>query len=421
MLKLADYRSKAKGLPDLLPYAALIAPGVILNKDGSFLAAWEVRGQDTASSTPEELAYVSAQFNNAVRLLGTGWMLHVDAIRAGHRAYPAQAKGHFPDFVTQTIDDERREFFNAEDGKGHCFSTSAVFTVTYKPNFNAAKMAGKAQAGVASSGALEKALAQLRNTLEELEDALSSVLHMQRLTERQAFYADGETYTQSDLLSHLQHCLSGELHPMRMPERPMYLDALLGSEPLVGGIAPRLGNRHLAVISIDGLPQESYPAMLAELDGLPLEYRFSSRFVCLDQYDAAKEINSYRKGWRQQVYRFLDQFFNNPNARANRDALLMAEDAETALTEVQGGYVGAGTAPGNSDSGFRLPDRKHQRPGSLAGNASGQRIRQLAAAHGQYAEPGGSAAPGHGLDGLSGLPLPVLSATFTPVGGFDHR
>ena len=84
MLKLADYRSKAKGLPDLLPYAALIAPGVILNKDGSFLAAWEVRGQDTASSTPEELAYVSAQFNNAVRLLGTGWMLHFDAIRAGH-------------------------------------------------------------------------------------------------------------------------------------------------------------------------------------------------------------------------------------------------------------------------------------------------------------------------------------------------
>ena len=46
MLKLADYRSKAKGLPDLLPYAALVAPGVLLNKDASFLAAWEVRGQD---------------------------------------------------------------------------------------------------------------------------------------------------------------------------------------------------------------------------------------------------------------------------------------------------------------------------------------------------------------------------------------
>jgi type IV secretion system protein VirB4 len=33
MLKLHDYRAKAKGLPDLLPYAALIAPGIVLNKD----------------------------------------------------------------------------------------------------------------------------------------------------------------------------------------------------------------------------------------------------------------------------------------------------------------------------------------------------------------------------------------------------
>lgn len=55
--------------------------------------------------------------------------------------------------------------------------------------------------------------------------------------------------------------------------------------------------------------------MFADLESLPLEYRFSTRFICLDQYDAAKEIDSYRKGWRQQVYRFLDQFFNNPNAR----------------------------------------------------------------------------------------------------------
>ena len=183
MLKLTDYRSRAKGLPDLLPYAALIAPGVILNKDGSFLAAWEMHGQDTASSTPEELAYVSAQFNNAVRLLGTGWMLHVDAIRSSHNAYPAPGKGHFPAPVTQMIDDERRAFFSPTSGTGRCFSTSAFFSITYKPNFNAAKMAGKAQTGVASASALEKALTQFRNTLEELEDALSTVLHMQRLME----------------------------------------------------------------------------------------------------------------------------------------------------------------------------------------------------------------------------------------------
>lgn len=338
MLKLIDYRTKTKGLPDLLPYAGLVEPGVILNKDGSFMAGWEVRGQDTASSTENALADVSSRFNNAVKLLGSGWMLHMDAIRSSHKAYPAPEKGHFPDPVTQVIDDERREFFSGN----RCFSTSAIMTVTYKPNFQAAKLAGKAQAGVATADALEKALVYFQNMLEELEDALSAVLYMDRLLEYSIPDIDGEDWLQSDLLSHVQHCVSGELQPMRVPKTPMYLDALLGSENLVGGIMPRLGDQYLTVLSLDGLPQESYPAMLRDLDALALEYRFSSRFICLDQYDAAKEINSYRKGWRQQVYRFLDQFFNNPNARANRDAMLMAEDAETALTEVQGGYVSAG-------------------------------------------------------------------------------
>jgi type IV secretion system protein VirB4 len=342
MLKLQDYRSRAKGLPDLLPYALLTAPGIVLNKNGSFLAAWEIRGQDTDSSTPDERAYVSAQVNTAIKLLGTGWMLHVDAIRGSHRAYPEPGKGHFPDPVTRLMDEERRAFFNGEGGR--CFSTNTVLTATWTPDFKASGMAGKVQAGAdtASAPGLEKSLLQFRNSLELLEDALSSVLIMQRLTERTAYYPDGEGYTQSDLLSHLEHCLSGELHPLRVPETPMYLDALLGSRNLTGGIAPRLGEKHLAILALDGLPQESWPAMLAELDSLPLEYRFSSRFICLDQYDAIKEIHAYRKGWRQQVYRFIDQFFSNPNARANRDALLMAEDAETALTEVQGGYVGAG-------------------------------------------------------------------------------
>ncbi len=338
MLKLIDYRSKSKGLPDLLPYAALVEPGVLLNKDGSFTAAWEVRGQDTASATESDLSLVSSRFNNAVKLLGSGWMLHMDAIRSSHKAYPAPEKGHFPDPVTRLIDEERREHFSGN----RCFSTSAILTVTYKPNFQAAKLAGKAQAGVATSDALGKALMYFQNMLEELEDALSAILYMDRLLEYDVQDENSEEWLQSDLLSHLQHCVSGELQPMRVPKTPMYLDALLGSENLVGGIIPRLGEQYLMVLSLDGLPQESYPAMLRDLDALALEYRFSSRFICLDQYDAAKEINSYRKGWRQQVYRFLDQFFNNPNARANRDALLMAEDAETALTEVQGGYVSAG-------------------------------------------------------------------------------
>ena len=205
MLKFTDYRTKTKGLPDLLPYAALVEPGVILNKDGSFTAGWVIRGQDTASSTEKDLSTVSSRFNTAVKLLGSGWMLHVDAIRSSHSAYPDSDKGHFPDPVTRLIDEERREFFSGN----RCFSTSAILTVTYKPNFQAAKLAGKAQAGVATSGALEKVLIYFQNMLEELEDALSAVLYMDRLLEYSMPDADSEDWLQSDLLSHIQHCVSG--------------------------------------------------------------------------------------------------------------------------------------------------------------------------------------------------------------------
>mgnify|MGYP000541192822 CR=1 FL=1 len=38
MLSLREYRNKADRLADFLPWAALVAPGVVLNKDGRLLA-----------------------------------------------------------------------------------------------------------------------------------------------------------------------------------------------------------------------------------------------------------------------------------------------------------------------------------------------------------------------------------------------
>ena len=100
MIRLADYRPKAQGLPDLLPWAALVAPGVVLNKDGSLLAAWTVRGQDTASSTFDEMAWISGKANDALRQLGTGWMLHMNANREYRRAYPPEESSRFPHAIT---------------------------------------------------------------------------------------------------------------------------------------------------------------------------------------------------------------------------------------------------------------------------------------------------------------------------------
>jgi type IV secretion system protein TrbE len=81
MFRLREYRNRSKGLPDLLNYAALIDDGIALNKDGSLMAAWEYRGEDMDSASSLQLAAVSARVNKAFLRHGSGWMMHVDALR----------------------------------------------------------------------------------------------------------------------------------------------------------------------------------------------------------------------------------------------------------------------------------------------------------------------------------------------------
>ncbi|HUO21735.1 MAG TPA: conjugal transfer protein TrbE, partial [Caulobacteraceae bacterium] len=97
MLYLGEYRTKSQRLFDHLPWVALIGPGLILNKDGSFQKTLAFRGPDLASSTDASLVATRAQLNNALRRLGSRWCLHIEALRAPSQEYPVSA---FPDPVS---------------------------------------------------------------------------------------------------------------------------------------------------------------------------------------------------------------------------------------------------------------------------------------------------------------------------------
>ncbi|TPE64747.1 hypothetical protein FJQ54_00805, partial [Sandaracinobacter neustonicus] len=75
MFHLAEYRRQVTRLADYLPWAALVAPGIILNKDGSFQRTARFRGPDLDSAVPAELVAVAGRLNNALRRLGSGWAL----------------------------------------------------------------------------------------------------------------------------------------------------------------------------------------------------------------------------------------------------------------------------------------------------------------------------------------------------------
>ncbi|HVZ42785.1 MAG TPA: transporter [Ramlibacter sp.] len=339
MLQLKQFRDRARGLPDLLNFAMMVADGVMQNKDGSLSAAWYFRGEDMASCTHEELAAISARLNAALSLMGSGWMLNCDAIRRHATDYTGV--GAFPDRTSRLIDEERRELYASE---GRHFETVYALTLTYLPPLRqASKLADlmyeDASRDKSEQGLADRLLAQFQQQVEDFESVLSNTFPMRRMRAQQDKDPHGRPRTTDAFMQYLEFCVSGVLRPVQLPSIPMYLDAVIGCHPFAGGIAPRVGDLHIKVIAIDGFPQDSYPGILHVLDELDMPYRWSTRFIFMDTYQAKGVINSVRRRWQQKQRGLKDQLFNTAKGPVDLDAMRMTSDTEAALGEAESNAV----------------------------------------------------------------------------------
>jgi len=125
MLDLREYRTRRVLLADYLPWAGLVAPGIVLNKDGSLQRTCRFRGPDLDSATDAELVAVCARLNNALKRLGSGWALFVEALPPRAAGYP---ESRFPDPVSFLVDRERRAMFETE---GAHFESQCSLTFAY--------------------------------------------------------------------------------------------------------------------------------------------------------------------------------------------------------------------------------------------------------------------------------------------------
>jgi type IV secretion system protein VirB4 len=70
----------------------------------------------------------------------------------------------------------------------------------------------------------------------------------------EGFVPEAAWLSDAETLTYLHSCISTRRHHVRVPEVPMYLDAILIDEPLVGGLAPRLGKALLRTLTVMGFP-----------------------------------------------------------------------------------------------------------------------------------------------------------------------
>jgi len=324
MLNLAEYRKKSTGLADYLPWACLVGPGIVLNKDGSFQRTLRYRGPDLDSATDAELVSITARLNNVLKRFGTGWALFFEAERVPANQYPG---ARFADPASWLVDQERYAAFSA-DGAHH--ESRYYLTVLYLPP---PEHEGRAERLLyerteTSTNEVEPH-AQLEWFVTETDRAfqmLASIL------------PEAEVLGDAETLTCLHGVISNKRHPVAVPDIPTHLDAVICDTPFLGGVEPKLGDQHLRVLSVLGFPNITTPGLLDALNDLGFAYRWTTRWIALDKTEANRHLTRLRRQWfakRKSVSAILREvMFNRETALVDPDADNKAADADDALQEL---------------------------------------------------------------------------------------
>jgi type IV secretion system protein VirB4 len=274
------------------------------------------------------LVAITSRLNNALRRLGSGWAIFIEAQRDPANSYP---QSQFPDPVSRLVDAERRAQFEEE---GTHFESRYFLTLVWLPPAeDAARAEGWLYEGRANEGA------DWRGALAGFIDRTDRVLAL-----IEGFMPEAGWLDDTGTLTYLHSCISTRRQRVRLPDVPMHLDAILPDQDLTGGLEPRLGAAHLRTLTVMGFPSQTWPGLLDDLNRLAFPYRWVTRAICLDKTDATKVLGRIRRQWfakRKSIMAILKEVMTNEaSVLMDSDAANKALDADTALQELGSDLVG---------------------------------------------------------------------------------
>jgi type IV secretion system protein VirB4 len=351
MLNLAEYRKQTTSLADYLPWACLVAPGVVLNKDGSFQRTIRYRGPDLDSTTQAELVSVTARLNNILKRFGSGWALFFEAERIPANQYPG---ARFEDAASWLVDQERHAAFSAD---GTHFESRYYLTFLYLPPPERESQAERLLYERSAEANIETTpRAQLAWFITETDRALQMLA---------SILPEAEALDDMGTLTYLHGTISDTRHPVAVPDIPAHLDAILCDRQFLGGVDPKLGSQHLRILSVLGFPNATVPGLLDALNDLGFSYRWTTRWIGIDKTEAARNLSRLRRQWfakRKSVAAVLREvMFNRESALVDTDADNKAMDADEALQELGADDVAFGyltTAIVIADADLQLANEK---------------------------------------------------------------
>lgn len=325
MYRMDRFNRKKEYLKFTLPYARIIhEPAIVLNKDGSLQTTWKYRGPDLNSAIKEQLAIITQQLNTSFQGLDTGWVLYFEAQRVASTSYATDV--HFPDIITRAMDAERKKFFS--DGKH--FESNYYATAFWMPPSD---QEGKIRELVVE-GAKRKEISAEDN-IEAFAAVVDKLVGIFASLKIPAHFLN-----QDEMLTYLHSCVSDKPRAMKMPTHPLLLDNYLYDTNFYGGLEPRLGKKHVRVITPTGYVGNSVFGMFDRLNQLDFSYRWVTRFYCLSKQDSIEELTRIKKGWYGKIKplsAMLKELLLDRESpeNLNENAVMKFDEVKDAITSVE--------------------------------------------------------------------------------------
>jgi type IV secretion system protein TrbE len=324
---------------DMLPWSHLAGSGMVFTKSSQIVVGYYFRPPDAASRTDDESDALSDHINAALAVLGSGWATWTDAVSYPSGPYPAREASHFPDPFSRAVDDARRQHFEAS---GTHYENDRVLCVSYEPP---AAHVSKLTDLLYSNGGSRRAPTQARvleyfNTmLGRFENTVAGTLDLRRMQTFTVADALGHGGRQDELVNYLNYCATGRVQGIMLPKSGAYLDQLIAGQEVWVGENPIIGNDYVAVVTIDGIPAESHPNIIAALSTMERPYRFTQRMIFLDPTQATKEIRKYRDRWKQKKRGLMNLVYPSPEAPVDEHAAGRQQEGQAALAWAESGTV----------------------------------------------------------------------------------
>ena len=344
-----NYDDSARSFSELIPWMALIAPNIVLNKDGSLIACFEYTGVDVEGVEQYVVDRASSLTEHALRTFDERYTVWWTLDRRRTFIYP---ESQFDNPISNMVDQVWKNQFHASGqyinrhflsvqftppgGIEGLFEKVAHFTKVEGMQFG--KAVREAVASILFKRAAFKYEArQLENYLSEFYDKLVtfeqivSDLNMTMLKD-------------DDLLGYLyrRSTPTTSAEQIKRPDIPAYLDSYLNGSQLVnrGDTLHFRGeeDRFVAAVSIKDWPNMTQPGLLDELMAIPGELTVS-QILRISALDASRkfiqDIERHNRNMSKSLKTYLVESFTKEESRqVDVGRIALANDANDALTEI---------------------------------------------------------------------------------------